>query len=167
MDLPPDMSHIVVTDEWADWPSPSPTSSFNINVRFYTAVYDDGSSLRLDLGAEDEALLEGVYVTLDLPEKVPPVQPVDYEQFIRNVYQTKLASMLPYTTQLARYAVLTGDTREVSRAVAAERRSVISSLRLLPFRILPTLLPRPTAWKERLRFYAKYVWTRLRLAFPL
>ena len=166
-DMPPNMSQIVVTDEWADWPAPSPTSSFKINVRFYTAVYGDGSSLRLDLGAEDEALLEGVYVTLDLPKKVPPVSPVDYELFIRNVYQTKLASMLPYITQLARYAVLTGDTKEVSRAVDAERRSVISTLRLLPFRILPTLLPRPTDWNERLRFYAKYLWTRVRLTFPL
>ena len=159
-----DLSQIVVTDEWADWPTPSPTSAFNINVRFYSVVNDDDASvLRLDIGAENERLLESLYHGLHLADRLPPMAPTDFEKYIRDIYQTRIDNLLPYTLLLSQYAVLTTDAKEVRRSLNAEQRTMTRALRLLPHRIIPTLVDPPTGWRDRLRKEASYLLTQLRL----
>ncbi len=159
---------------WAEWPAPSPTSQYRINVRFYTSTAN-ASSMRLDMGPEDECLLESVYVLLGLPHQLNgPLRPADFERYIRDIYQSRLDALLPYTLQLARYGVLTSDTRELRRALDIERRTLLRSLRPMPFVLLPKLAELATPPQEpnqrtnrRSRRMAGYLWTRLRLLFPL
>lgn len=162
----PELSNIVTKPTWTDWPTASPTSSLGINVRFYTTVdEDDGSILRMDIGEEQEAMLEQLYTARGMAEQLPAIPIVDYEKHIRTLYQTRLDASHTYTLHMARYIVLTGDIREVRRALNREQASVVRTLRLFPFRLHAGLSSAPVGFQERSKRFFAYLWVRLQLLF--
>lgn len=146
-----ELSQIVNVKDWSDWPAASPTSRYRINLRFYTVADEDGASLRFDIGAPHEELLESLYLGMALDKRVPGMTPADFETFIRAIYQARINNLLPYTLQLCQYAVLTADEREIRHSLGAEQRILLRSLRLLPYRIFPSLVEQPTTWQGKLQ----------------
>ena len=161
-----DMSNTLVTDEWADWPKASPTSTLGINIRFYGVIGDTGETLRLDIGAETEEAFEALYDALDLVRKLPNNPRQEFERHSRSIFQTRMENLLPYAVIVSQYAILTTDIREVQRSLLTEQRTLKRLLALLPYRLLPQLLPKDMTRSDHLRYRASQVLTRLRLLLP-
>lgn len=164
-----DKPHSVIANEWAEWPTPSPTSPHNINLRFYSVV-DEGATLQLDIGAEKERQIEALYEVLGLDGRLSTTV-TEFEGYMRAVYQTQMASMLPYILFMVQYAILTMDTKEVQRSLDAEDRILRRAMRLMPYRIAPKIaahsdMKRPVGWRARARHQIRYLLTWLRVSLP-
>lgn len=156
------LSYINTLDEWVDWPTVSPTSILNINVRFYTLTDDDnGSVTRLDLGRQIEEGIEGLYTVLKLHTR--GITPLHFEQLMRDIVQTRLDTGMPYTIHTAMYAIMTGDTAEMRRLLRAEERRLSRTISLLPFKLYSELVDEPKGKRARLQYAWSYLTMRLRL----
>lgn len=97
------------------WPESSPTSRYNINLRYYsTSDSDTGVTTQWDIGTEYERMLEQYYNDLQEVSHVSNVQtPKEYEEFIRTLLQNRVAFMVGTTLYPAIVSFMLGSGEDI------------------------------------------------------
>lgn len=123
-------------EPFVTWPIPSPTSRLGINLRFYSIDDDDsiGARYRIDIGVSHERSLEAMYFDFGLSKSVTPPQ---FEEAIREMFQSRLAFVNAYGIATLLYVSMTTDPKEMGRMSRRERRLLRSQQRRFPYMVYP------------------------------
>lgn len=90
------------------WPEPSPTSKYNINLRYYIiSGTGDESTAEWDIGPHYEQSLELLYEVM--LEAGNTQTPKEFEKFIRTLMEARLGFMVGAATYPAILSLLLGD----------------------------------------------------------
>lgn len=138
-------------EPFVTWPLASPTSRLAINIRFYSIDEGEevGARYRIDLGRENEALLERMYDDFDLAAK--GVSAKQFEETVREMFQQRLAFINAYGIATTLYVAFTTDPKEMRRLMSREQKVLASQSRRFPYMAYEQYRPKLTTLRAEVK----------------